>query len=92
MSAPVLGVTHLLDEIGSKLGIHEDLQACFPLLYRQIESVCYYLILESGQSMYRFRKWGLTHRHPFGKVLSSQRISELLSNITENAKMMFFKR
>lgn len=86
------GATHLLDEIGSKLGIHEDLQACFPLLYRQIESVCYYLILESGQSMYRFRKWGLTHRHPFGKVLSSQRISELLGHITEDAKMMFFKR
>lgn len=42
--------------------------------------------------MYRFRKWGLTHRHSFGKVLSSQRISELLGNITEDAKMVFFKR
>jgi hypothetical protein len=86
------GATYLLNQIGFKLGIHADLKTCFPQSYQQIESICYYLILESGQSMYRFRKWGLTHVHPFTDVLTSQRISELLGNIKETGKMEFFKR
>lgn len=86
------GATYLLSQIGYKLGIHSDLKACFPKFYQQIESLCYYLILENGQSLYRLHKWGLTHVHPFEDDLPSQRISELLGSITESAKMEFFKR
>ncbi len=86
------GATYLLSQIGYKLGIHADLKACFPRYYQQIESLCYYLILEGGQSLYRLHKWGVTHVHPFEDDLPSQRISELLGNITESSKMEFFKR
>lgn len=64
------GATYLLDQIGCKLGIHSDLKACFPRFYQQIESLCYYLILENVQSLYRLHKWGLTHVHPFENDLS----------------------
>lgn len=37
------GATYLLDMIGDKLGITEDLKDCFPGSYRQILSIAYYL-------------------------------------------------
>jgi len=40
--------------------------------------------------MSRFTKWSLTHSHPFGKDIPSQRISELLGCIEEDAKQNFF--
>jgi len=86
------GATYLLDCIGDKLGIAADLKACFPKLYQQIMSVAYFLVLEDGLSMYRFRKWALLHRHPYNGVLSSQRISDLLGAIPEASKMEFFRR
>ena len=86
------GATYLLDCIGEKLGITDDLKACFPNLYKQIMSISYFLVLENGLSMYRFRKWSLIHRHPYGEVLSSQHISDLLGAIPESSKMEFFRR
>lgn len=40
--------------------------------------------------MSRFPKWALTHTHPFGKVIPSQRSSELFGMINEDAKQKFF--
>lgn len=86
------GATYLLDRIGDALGITADLKACFPKQYAQILSISYFLILEDGLSMYRFKKWAVTHRHPYGDVLTSQRISDLLGAIPEASKMEFFRR
>ena len=86
------GATYLLDAISEKIGITADLKAVFPGVYQELLSVIYYLVLEEGQAMYRFRKWGQTHRHPFGADLTSQRTSELFGSILEEAKMAYFKR
>ena len=40
--------------------------------------------------MSRFPKWALTHVHPYGKDIPSQRSSELLGTIGEAAKLNFF--
>ena len=40
--------------------------------------------------MSRFPKWALTHTHPYGKDIPSQRSSELLGSIGEDAKLNFF--
>jgi len=85
------GATYLLDAIGKKLGIIEDLKKCFPDTYKQILSVSYYLILEDKNPLYRFEKWGKLHKHPYGKNISSQRSSELFASITEEAKNKFFR-
>jgi transposase len=58
----------------------------------RILSIAYYLVLEEGMPLYRFHKWGMTHRHPYGKDIPSQRSSELFGLITEDAKMEYFKR
>ena len=86
------GATYLLDQISSKTGISVDLGRCFGSLACQILSIAYYLILEEGMPLYRFHKWGMTHRHPYGKDIPSQRSSELFGLITEDAKMDYFKR
>ena len=84
------GATYLLDAIGEKLGITQDLKQCFPDTYKQILSLAYYLILEDSTPMYRFEKWGILHKHPYGDNITSQRSSELFASITEEDKQRFF--
>jgi transposase len=84
------GATYLLDSIGEQLGIIHDLKQCFPDTYNQILSIAYYLILEDSTPLYRFEKWGILHKHPYGKNITSQRSSELFASITEEAKKRFF--
>src|SRR5690554_2908392 len=38
------GAIYLLDAIGDKLGITEDLRKCFPKSFKQMLSIVYYLI------------------------------------------------
>ncbi len=84
------GATYLFDAIGEKLGITEDLAKCFPESYKKILSIAYYLVLEDRNPMSRFPKWARTHVHPYGKDIPSQRSSELLGSIGEDAKQRFF--
>lgn len=41
--------------------------------------------------MYRFQKWGATHKHPFNEDIPSQRMSELFSKISEDKKLEYFR-
>ena len=86
------GATYLFDQLGEQLGIRDDLKTCFPKQWKQILSVAYFLVLEQNNSFSRFPKWAKTHEHPYGKELSSQRLSELLGGITEEQKQEFFRR
>lgn len=85
------GATYLLDMLGEKLGIIEDLRQCFPKTYQQILSIVYYLILEDKNPLYRFEKWSRLHRHPYGKNITSQLLSKLFVSITDAAKDKFFR-
>lgn len=86
------GATYLLDSIGEKLGLTSDLKQCFGDKYKQILSTAYYLILEENSPLYRFEKWGTLHKHPYDKIITSQRASELFASITEESKVKFFKQ
>jgi len=81
-----------LDEISKITGIQEDLRACFPNSYKELMSLAYYLVLESDSPLYRFPRWAHDHLHPCGEVITSQRISEMLRDIPESAKLGFFKK
>ncbi len=85
------GATYLLDQICDKTGIAADLGKCFGSLAPQILSIAYYLIIEEGLPLYRFRRWANTHRHPYGKDIPSQRSSELFGLILEDPKMKYLK-
>ncbi len=85
------GATYLLDQICDITGIAADLGKCFGSLAPQILSIAYYLVIEEGMPLYRFSRWGNTHRHPYGKDIPSQRSSELFGLISEEAKMSYFR-
>ena len=85
------GATYLFDQIGVVTGVSADLKSCFPHTYKQILSIAYYLILEDQNPLFRFKKWAMLHKHPFGKDIPSQRSTELFQSITEEAKMQFFR-
>ena len=92
VSRKFYGATYLLDSIGEKLGIVDDLKFCFPDMYEKLLSLVYYLIMEDKNPLYRFEKWGAIHKHPYGKNISSQRSSELFASITADAQAEFFRR
>lgn len=84
------GATALFDQVVRQLGMDVHLKRCFPETYEQILSIAYYLILEEKSPMSRFERWARTHRHPYGKLIPSQRSSELFLSIDEDAKQRFF--
>ena len=86
------GAVYLLDEISKITGIRDDLRAGFPQDYKMLMSLAYYLVLENGNPLYRFPRWAFDHLHPWEENLTSQRISEAIREIPEQAKLSFFKR
>lgn len=85
------GATHLLDEIGRITGVTADIEAAFPFMGREMLSLAYYLVLESDSPMYRFGRWAHDHVYPFGAGISSQRISDIMRDVSEDGKMAFFR-
>jgi transposase len=86
------GASCLLDAIGQKTGLTDDLQACFPKTWRQILSIAYYLVLEDKNPLSRFPRWAAVHQHPYGNDIPSQRSSELFASIDEDGRQQFFRR
>ena len=70
------GATYLLEKLADDIGLTKDLKLCFPDKYMQLLSIAFYLILEDNNPLYRFEKWHLTHKHPYGEDISSPRSSE----------------
>ena len=85
------GATYLLDKIGDKTGVTDDLKICFPDTYKQILSIAYYLILEDKNPLSRFPKWAYLHTHQYGQSISSQQSSALFSGISEDQRQHFFR-
>lgn len=85
------GATYLLNEFANELGLAADLRQCFPETYKQLLSVAFYLILEDNNPLYRFEKWHLTHKHPYGESITLPRSSELFASITDAQVNKFFR-
>ena len=85
------GATYLLEQFSNDIGLTKDLKQCFPDDYKQLMSIAFYLILEDNNPLYRFEKWHLTHKHPYGEDISSLRSTELFSRITDDQVNEFFR-
>lgn len=77
------GATWLLDKIGEKLGLADDLRTCFPDDCRRLLSIAYFLILCDNRALMYFKYWSDNHVHPCGEEISSQDSSRLFASITE---------
>lgn len=85
------GATYLLETFADDIGLTNDLKACFPDIYKKLLSVAFYLILEDNNPLYRFEKWNLTHKHPYGQDIASPRSSELFSMISDDQVTRFLR-
>lgn len=85
------GATYLLEAFSDSIGLTTDLKQCFPDTYKKLLSIAFFLILEDNNPLYRFEKWNLTHKHPYGQDIASPRSSELFASITDDQVTKFLR-
>jgi len=90
-TAVVVGPSLLLDKITAELELDKVLKASFPKAYQQILCMAYYIAAWGG-SLCHCKTWSKSHAHPFGRELTSQRISEILQSLDADGQKTFFKK
>ena len=88
VTSRVAGPCLLLGELTKKHGIDALLKQCFPEDHKLILSLVYYII-HKGNALHRTESWSVSNLHPFEETITSQRISELLSRLSEDARQHF---
>ncbi len=84
------GATYLLEQLGERYGITEDLKLCFPHSYKQMLSLAFFLILEENNTISRFPRWACTHALPYQEALPPQSCTDLFRSVTVERKEQFF--
>ncbi len=88
VTSRVAGPCLLLGELSKKHGIDALLKQCFPEDHKLILSLVYYII-HKGNALHRTESWSVSNLHPFEETITSQRISELLSRLSEDSRQHF---
>ena len=90
-TAVVVGPALLLDKITAELELDKILKASFPESYQQILSMAYYIAARGGP-LSHCKTWSKSHAHPYGRELTSQRVSEILKSLEPDGQKTFFKK
>lgn len=85
------GVFYLLNEIARVTGLSSILAEVFPDLHEEVLNLAFFMVSTGEPAMY-CEDWLYKTEHYPGRELSSQRISEILSNITNGERLHFFER
>ena len=86
-----IGVSLLLDHIAETTGLRRILEQVYGNHWQQILTCAYYLISE-GSALSRAEQWTAANNTPYNKVLTSQRISELLIQLSTESQLVFFAK
>lgn len=89
VQAQLCGLTEFLDLLSRRLGVSDDLEACFLSDWTKILSLGFYLGTEFTRPLNRFHRWALTHEHPTAGDISDDEIISLVKRI-ENGKVCEF--
>jgi hypothetical protein len=84
----ITGPYMLLEQIAQQTGLTSLLRQCFPELHNEILSMVYFIV-QKGLPLSRIEPWSTTHLHPMRKAFHSQRVSEMLLEITEDGRKKF---
>jgi len=84
----VAGPAMLLDKLAKETGLTSIVRRCFPKSNTEIMSLVYFIV-QNGLPLSRSEAWSIGHLHPYGEVIASQRISELLLEIREDDRQKF---
>lgn len=85
------GNYHFLNEITNKCGLKEILKSVFPRTWKEILTCSFYELCEK-KAMYLCEEWNDLSTTPYGKTLTSQRISDLFKGISLDDRMKFFEK
>ena len=88
VTSRVAGSYLLLEKLTSSIKMENLLEKCFPDDYKLILSLVHYIVHRGG-ALSRAHTWSTGCLHPFGDVIPSQRVSELLSRLTEDSRQRF---
>ncbi|MGZ3634193.1 MAG: IS1634 family transposase, partial [Parachlamydiaceae bacterium] len=78
----------LLESVTKKLGLEAMLKKSFPDKWQFMLSLIYF-IAHKGVALSRAEQWSSSCLHPLGELLTSQRISEFLKQISEDERQYF---
>ena len=84
----VIGPSVILSKVAKETGLAALLKRCFPGEQADILSLLYFIV-QRGLPLSRCESWSLSHRHPAGQPIASQRISELLQTMKEDDRQRF---
>ena len=84
----VIGPHHLLMKLANDIELTKALKNSFPAIYKEILSLVFF-IAQKGVALSRCELWSESHKHPSDSPISSQRVSELLGQITEDNRQHF---
>jgi transposase len=85
----IIGPYLVLRKLAIDSGLETILRNCFPDRYEHILSLAFYLV-QKGLPLYRCESWSASNQHPFGALITSQRVSDLLLTITTDEMQGFF--
>jgi hypothetical protein len=88
VSSRVAGPSLLLDVLTRSCGIGKLLKKCFPADHALILSLVHYIVHKGG-ALSGAEPWSAACLHPFGDVVASQRISELLRRLSADERERF---
>ena len=87
-STKVYGPHLLLTKLAKDTGLTATLKKSFPDTYKEILSLAFF-ITQKGLALSRCDIWSMNNMHPFENPITSQRVSKLLQQITENERQHF---
>jgi len=84
----VAGPYLLLEQITRQHGLDRLLKKCFSGQWKLMLSLVYFIV-HKGIALSRSQSWSTSCLHPFDEPIASQRISELLREISEDERQRF---
>ena len=84
-----LGPCSLLNKVAHDIGLDEVARKCFGGAKDEVMSLAYFAA-QKGLPLSRIEGWSETNEHPVGKRIASQRVSEILNDMTDTVRERFF--
>jgi len=87
----VVGPHMLLSRVANDIGLAQALKRSFPDTHEAILSLAFF-ITQRGNALSRCETWSNSHCHPLNRPITSQEVSALLGQITEDRRQHFLSQ
>lgn len=85
------GLTYFLKGLSDRCGLTRALEVAFPQDWKLILSCAFYILDTDSDELSRLTYWSKDNENPYGKPISADDISDMLSHISENDLFRFFR-